>query len=99
MLLIWLLLGAIAAGVAGRKGRSVPGWFVLGLLFGPFALLAIAAASPDTSRTERADLQSRRARHCPECRGVIPSDARRCRHCGATDLPPPQWDFWGREMR
>jgi hypothetical protein len=33
-------------------------------------------------------LMSEAGRQCPECRGVVPDDARKCRHCGS-DLPTP----------
>jgi len=36
----FVLLGLIGALVAYSKGRSLLGWIALGLLFGPFALVA-----------------------------------------------------------
>lgn len=36
----FVLLGLIGALVAYSKGRSLIGWIVAGLLFGPFALVA-----------------------------------------------------------
>ncbi len=37
ILLVWAFCAFIAAAIAGNKGRSRPGWFLLGLLFGPFS--------------------------------------------------------------
>lgn len=39
--LLWVFSPAIAALIAGLKSRSIIGWFFLGLLFGPVALLLI----------------------------------------------------------
>ncbi|MFZ0051466.1 MAG: hypothetical protein WAK96_06795 [Desulfobaccales bacterium] len=36
-LILWAFFAFIAAAIAGSKGRSRPGWFILGLLFGPFS--------------------------------------------------------------
>lgn len=40
------LCGFICAAVAHDKGRSGAGWFILGIFFGPIALLAVAMVSP-----------------------------------------------------
>jgi hypothetical protein len=98
ILLIWIASGLICGAIASRKGRSSGGWFALGLLFGPLALLAIAVASPNEAALERAGLQSRTLRRCPQCAEVIQSKATVCRHCGAS-VTPPRYDFWGRELR
>ena len=39
IVLIWFLFGLVAAIIANSKGRGVFGWFVLGILLGPFALV------------------------------------------------------------
>ncbi len=38
---IWILFGVGAAICAGAKRRSVVGWFILGVLLGPFGLLFV----------------------------------------------------------
>ena len=45
VLLIWLACGILSAVVAESKGRSGLGWFLLGLVFGVFALLASVGVS------------------------------------------------------
>lgn len=37
--LFWIICAAFAAALANARGRSALGWFLLGVLFGPFALL------------------------------------------------------------
>lgn len=39
MVLIWLLFAIFSAVIASNKGRSGVGWFLIGLLFGPFGLI------------------------------------------------------------
>lgn len=41
LVLIWFAMAVITALAASARGRSAIGWFVLGLLFSVFALLAV----------------------------------------------------------
>lgn len=43
---IFFIFGIITASVANKKGRNAFGWFLLGLLTGPFALSIILVALP-----------------------------------------------------
>lgn len=45
-LIAWVVFGAAAGSIAKGKDRSVVLWVILGLLIGPFALLAIALMKP-----------------------------------------------------
>ena len=45
-----LLSGSFCAWLANEKGRPLGAWFLLGLVFGPFALLAIVGAPTLVSR-------------------------------------------------
>lgn len=40
---IWLLCAFFSSYIAGQKNRDKAGWFAMGFIFGPFALIAIAA--------------------------------------------------------
>ena len=46
---IWFLSGIVSALVAKRKGRSGCGWFILGVLLGPFGLILAFVASPSAN--------------------------------------------------
>ena len=47
MLIICLLLFAIGCAIsASNKNRNVVGWFILGILLGPFGLLCILLLNP-----------------------------------------------------
>jgi hypothetical protein len=41
LVIIWVLFGIASAIVAGQKNRSGFGWFLLGILLGPFGLIFI----------------------------------------------------------
>lgn len=42
LIVIWVACGGFAAYLASEKSRSGAAWFLLGLLFGPLALIAAA---------------------------------------------------------
>jgi hypothetical protein len=54
---VWLVCGGFTAYIASQRGANGRLWLVLGLLFGPFALIAAFAAKPtakdgDVHKTE-----------------------------------------------
>lgn len=52
VLLVWLAFAVCCGLVAGAKGRSSLGWFILGMLFSIFALIVIAVI-PSVMREPR----------------------------------------------
>lgn len=54
---MWFTMAFLAAGLARSRGRSGLGWFLLTLIFGPFAafFLAVVSARPVRSETLPAD--------------------------------------------
>lgn len=74
------VIGAVVFAIASSfiaygKGRNSLGWFLAGLLIGPFALV-IALLPPR--------VREGRFVQCAKCAEVIPADAQVCRFCGAT---------------
>jgi hypothetical protein len=67
-----LVFGVVSSIIAYSKGRNSLGWFLAGLLIGPFAL--VVSAMPPVVR----DGQFKR---CPGCAEVIRAEANRCRYC------------------
>jgi hypothetical protein len=41
IIIIWIAFAVLTALAANTKGRSAGGWFVLGIIFGIFALIAV----------------------------------------------------------
>lgn len=55
LMLLWMIAFLLAcpilsAVVAGSKGRDKSGWFMVGLVFGPFGLLAACGMSDNRER-------------------------------------------------
>lgn len=46
LIIIWLICGIGAAMIASSKGRDSCGWFFIGFLLGPFALLIVGFMEP-----------------------------------------------------
>lgn len=72
--LVAIVFGVVSGIVARGKGRSSLGWFLAGLLIGPFALLvAVLPAKPREGSLVQ----------CPACCEVIQAEASICRFCGS----------------
>jgi hypothetical protein len=85
ILFIWLGSAILAALAAPSRGRSSGGWFVLGLLFGIFALIALLVM-PSVGAGVDEPTPSTHLR-CPDCRELVRKDARVCKHCGCKLIP------------
>jgi hypothetical protein len=81
--IITLVFGVTASVIAETKGRNTFGWFLVGLMIGPFALLVIALPKiPRDGRFVK----------CPTCFEIIHAHAERCRFCHERMLAAPQHD-------
>jgi hypothetical protein len=74
-----IVMGLITAVVAQLRGRSGPGWFVLGTLFPAIALLVVAVM-PAVTAENAAPTPETHVR-CPDCKELVRKDARVCKHC------------------
>lgn len=91
MLLLWLLFGVASAIVANGKGRDGCGWFILGVLLGPFGLILALVVSSDNEELAKKKLQSGQMKKCPFCAELVQREAVKCRYCGS-DLTATQHD-------
>ena len=71
--LVAIVFGVVSGMVARGRGRSWLGWFLAGLVIGPFALVVVVLPP----RPREGHLAQ-----CPACCEVIRAEATLCRHCG-----------------
>lgn len=87
LILIWIVIAAFCSQIASNKGRSGFGWAILGLIFGPLALLFIALASADTATLDKQAVRYGEKRRCPHCAEIIQLEASLCPHCRSSVIP------------
>lgn len=80
--LAWLACGFFAGHLGDEKGRCGFCWLILGLLFGPLAVLT-AAGLPNKGPTRRTHSQ------CHVCHEFVLPEAMKCRHC-LTEFAPDE---------
>lgn len=85
----WLLSGIIAGMIASSKHRSGCGFLILGLIFGPLAILAAAVMSRDESAVTRAAIDRGDMDLCPACRMPVHRLASKCPSCRSELVPNP----------
>lgn len=86
ILLIWIVCAGFSAFIASQKNRSAGNWFILGLFFGLFALIAIAAvpviANKPTDYNGPAfsgsGLQSWECQKCHQLNGFAINECSKC---------------------
>lgn len=90
LIITWFICAGFSAYIANQKNRSSSNWFLLGLFFGIFALIAIAVVpilqnqiSKSNSNFGRAGLQYWVCNKCGQMNGFAISI---CSKCGARHL-------------
>lgn len=77
--LLWYVVlacgtGIVAAMIAERKGRTVFGWFMVGLLLNLLGVLLAVVVRP----VEYVGVTQK----CPQCAEIVKWEAVKCRDCG-----------------
>ena len=84
LFLFWFSCSVLCWIVANSKARLAGVWFLIGILLGPLALLAVGMMPS----VERKDQPSARTHvKCPDCRELVLKDANICKHCRCKLVP------------
>ena len=89
----WGILAVVVGFVAGARGRSGFGWFLISLILSPLIGLLIVMVLPKRGeaaapRDESGEVITSKSHvRCPDCRELVRHDARKCKHCGTALIP------------
>lgn len=82
ILAVFAFFGAcVCGGVASARGRSGIGWFLVGLLIWPVALIFLLVLPRNQKVVEKRQIEDGELVRCSQCAELIRPDARICKHC------------------
>lgn len=80
-IVIWLMCGGVAALIASEKGGSGVLGFFVGVLFGPFGIIAAFFMGSEQGKAAKV-IADGAMKKCPRCAELVQPDALVCKHCG-----------------
>jgi uncharacterized membrane protein YeaQ/YmgE (transglycosylase-associated protein family) len=78
---IWIICGGVAAMVASSKGGNAAAGFFMGVLLGPFGIVAAFFMGSETAKVEK-QVGAGQKKICPRCAEAVQPAALVCKHCG-----------------
>lgn len=83
---VWILFSIAVGVLAGNKGRSGFGFFLISLVLSPLIGLIFALSVQDLNKQRGLPSPNTHVR-CPDCRELVLKEARKCKHCGCGLVP------------
>jgi hypothetical protein len=83
LFLFWFGIAFVTGVAASARGRNGFGWFLLGLVFSPLALIAVLVLPKLDPNAPTPETHLR----CPDCKELVLKEARVCKHCGCKLIP------------
>jgi len=84
LFIAWIIFSGLAAWISDNKGHGAGRVFLLSIVLSPLVGLIVALVLP--RKNPNAPTSETHTR-CPDCRELVRSDARKCKHCGASLSP------------
>lgn len=84
---LWFGLCIAVGLLASNRGRSGIGWFLISSVLTPILGFVFVLVLERKDGEKKATGQGPPLRNCPDCKELIRSDARKCKHCGSEVTP------------
>ena len=87
LFVLWFGLCIAVGLLASKRGRSGIGWFLFAFILSPILGFIFVLVLERKNKTRNSTAEGSSLRNCPDCRELIRSDAKKCKHCGSEVIP------------